>query len=135
MDVDEQPTCGKGLAENSVLPRYLANVISGMAENLAAHIPALDLNDANARVEHDAYERLVGQLRQAAADLHVTSSEMAGYRDLPMGRHDNGVMARPVVREAFEKFVKHKQELLTLLEQTADRDEKLLEMMRAHGQP
>lgn len=104
-----------------------------MAENLAEHLPALDLNDAAARLEHDAYERLVGQLRQAAADLHVTSSEMAGYRDLPMGQHDRAVMARPAVCDAFENFVKHKQELLRLLQQTADRDEKLLEMMRAHG--
>jgi hypothetical protein len=135
MDVDEQPTCGKGLAENSVLPRYLANVISGIAENLAEHMPALDLSDAAARLEHHAYERLVGQLREAAADLHVTSSEMAGYRDLPMGRHDDAVMARPAVREAFENYVKHKQQLLTLLEQSAERDESLLEMMRAHGEP
>jgi hypothetical protein len=135
MDVDEQPTCGRGLAKNSVLPRYLANVISGMAENLAEHMPALDLSDTAARLEHDAYERLVGQLRRIAAELYVTSSEMAGYRDLPMGQHDEAAMARPAVREAFEEYVKHKQQLLTLLEQSAERHESILDMMRAHGQP
>lgn len=134
MDTEEQPTCGKGLAENSVLPRSLGNVISGMAENLAEHMKALDLQDSRSRVEYDAYERLVGQLRQAAAELHVTASEMAGYRDLPMGQHDHVAMTRPAIREAFENFVQHKQELSTLLEHTAERDAQLLEMMRTNGQ-
>ena len=134
MDTEEQPTCGKGLAENSVLPRSLGHVISGMAENLAEHMKALDLQDSRSRDEYDAYERLVGQLRQAAAELHVTASEMAGYRDLPMGQHDQVAMARPAIREAFENFVRHKQELSTLLEHTAERDAQLLEMMRTNGQ-
>lgn len=133
MNTAEQPTCGKGLAENSVLPRSLGHVISGMAENLAEHMKALDLQDSNSKVEYDAYERLVGQLRQAAAELHVTASEMEGYRDLRMGRHDEVAMTQPVIREAFENFVRHKQELSKLLEQTAGRDAQLLEMMRAHG--
>jgi hypothetical protein len=134
MDTTEQPTCGKGLAENSILPQSLGRVISAMAENLAEHMKALDLHDSNSKVEHDVYERLVGQLRQAAAELHVTASEMAGYRDLPMGRHDEHALIRPVIREAFENFVRHKQELSTLLQQTAARDKQLLEMIRAHGQ-
>lgn len=134
MDTDDQPTCGKGLAENSVLPHHLGNVLSGMAENLSEHMKALDLPDPKARVEYDAYERLVGQLRNAAAELHVTASEMAGYRDLPMGTHDMRVMTQPVIRETFEKFVRHKQELAALLAQTAERDLQLLEMMRTHGQ-
>ena len=129
----DQPTCGKGLAENSVLPRSLGNVISGMAENLAQHMKALDLQDANARLEHEAYERLVGQLRQAAAELHVTANEMAGYHDMPMGRHDQAAMTQPAIREAFENLVRHKQELSMLLEQTSKRDAQLLEMMRAHS--
>lgn len=133
MDKSEQPTCGKGLAENSVLPWSLANVISGMAENLAEHMRALDLEDPHSRAEHDVYERLVGQLRGAAAELHVTAREMSGYRDLPMGRHDMAVMTQPIIRETFEKFVESKQALSTLLDQTAERDAQLLEMMRTHG--
>ena len=133
MAVADQPTCGKGLAENSILPHSLGNVISGMAENLVEHMKALDLADSKSRTEYDAYERLVSQLRQVAADLHVTASEMAGYRDLPMGRHDQAAMVQPAIREAFENFVRHKQELATLLEQTTERDAQLLEMMRAHG--
>jgi hypothetical protein len=47
-----------------------------------------------------------------------------------MGRHDQVAMTQPDVRYTFEKFVAHKQELLTLLQRTAERDQQLLEMMR-----
>lgn len=134
MNASEQPTCGKGLAENAILPWSVGNVISGMAENLAEHMKALDLEDENSRAEYAAYERLVGQLRQAAAALHVTASEMSGYRELPMGRHDMAVMTRPAIRETFEKFVGYKQELSRLLEQTSERDHQLLEMMRSQSE-
>jgi hypothetical protein len=50
-----------------------------------------------------------------------------------MGRHDEQAMAHARVREAFEKFVGHKRELLGLLQQTAERDDTLLEAMRAHN--
>jgi len=59
--------------------------------------------------------------------------KMAGYRGLTMGRHDEQAMTHPRVREAFEKLVQHKQELLALLEQTAERDDELLETMRVHS--
>lgn len=41
-------------------------------------------------------------------------------------------MTHPRVRDAFEKLVQHKQELFALLEQTAKRDDELLETMRVH---
>lgn len=131
MDTAEQPTCGKGLAENSVFPAKLGNLISAMAENLAIHTLALDQTDPNSRVEYDAYEKLIAELRQSAAALQVTASEMAGYRDLPMGRHDPVAMTQPEVRTAFEHYVKSKKELLSLLQETAERDDQLLAMMRA----
>ena len=127
--MSEQQTCGKGLAENSVLPAKLGELISAMAENLEAHRKALDLTDPNSRAEDDAYEKLLRELRQTAAQLSVTASEMAGYRDLPMGRHDQKVMTHPRVEEAFQKFARYKRELLELLKQTEERDSKLLEMM------
>ena len=132
MDTAEQPTCGKGLAENSVLPARLSMVISAMAENLAVHMNALDLTDSNSKAEHDAYENLVKQLRQTAVELQWVANEMAGYRDLPMGRHDESALTQPEVREAFEKFVQHKQELFSFLQQTAERDNQLLQMIRTH---
>ncbi len=134
MSASDQQTCGKGLAENSVLPAKLGELISAMAENLDVHRKALDLTDRNSRAEYEAYEKLLKDLRQIAAQLSVTASEMAGYRDLPMGRHDERAMTHPRVREAFEKFVQRKQELLTLLELTTERDDKLLEVMRVHNQ-
>ena len=134
MDTEDQPTCGKGLAENSVLPARLSNLIAAMAKNLAVHMKALDLTDSNSQIEHSAYEKLVNELRQAAVQLQWSANEMAGYRDLPMGRHDEIAMTQPGVRETFEKFVRNKQELFTLLEESAERDHQLLEIMRTHGQ-
>ena len=134
MSESEQQTCGKGLAENSVLPAKLGELISAMAENLEAHRKALDLTDQNSRAEDEAYEKLLKDLRQIAAQLSVTASEMAGYRDLPMGKHDEAAMTHPRVGDAFQKFVQHKRELLELLEQTEKRDHKLLEMMGINQQ-
>ena len=132
MNASEQQTCGRGLAENSVLPAKLGELISAMAENLETHMKALDLTDQNSRAEDDAYEKLLKELRQISAQLSVTASEMAGYHDLPMGRHDQKAMTHPRVAETFEKFVQSKRGLLEFLEQTAERDNQLLEMMRAN---
>jgi hypothetical protein len=132
MSASEQQTCGKGLAENSVLPAKLGELISAMAGNLDVHRRALDLTDQNSRTEDDAYEKLLKELRQIAAQLSVTASEMAGYRDLRMGGHDQKAMTHPRVEETFEKFVQSKRELLKFLEQTEERDNQLLEMMRAN---
>jgi formiminotetrahydrofolate cyclodeaminase len=133
MNAAEQPTCGKGLAENSVLPRTLGQVIAAMAENLEVHRQALDLTDQNSRAEFDAYTELVNELQQTAVQLEKTADQMVSYRDLPMGRHDEKAMTHPRVREVFERFVERKQELLSLLEQTAMRDNELLGMMRHHS--
>lgn len=129
MSESEQQTCGKGLAENSVLPAKLGELMSAMAGNLETHMKALDLTDPNSQAEYDAYEKLLKDLRQIAVQLSVTASEMVGYRDLPMGRHDQQAMTHPRVGEAYQKFVQYKRELLELLEQTEERDRKLLEMM------
>jgi hypothetical protein len=134
MASSEQQTCGKGLAENSVLPLMISHVISAMAKNLEVHTKALDLTDASAQMEFDAYEKLIDELRQAAVQLQMTANEMAGYRDLPMGSHDMAAMTRPEIREAFENFLSHKQELLSLLQKTAQRDNQILEMMRTNIQ-
>ena len=132
MSASDQQTCGKGLAENSVLPAKLGELISAMAGNLETHMKALDHADPNSQAEHDAYEKLLKELRDIAAQLSVTANHMAGYRDLPMGKHDQKAMTHPRVLETFEKFVQHKQEFLEFLQQTSARDRQLLEMMRAN---
>ena len=133
MTETDQPTCGKGLAENSILPARLGNLLGAMAENLEVHRKALDLSDPNSQAEHEAYAKLVQQLREAAGQLESVANQMAGYRDLPMGKHDEQAMTHPRVAETFEKFVRRKHELLSLLEQTAERDHQLLEMMRSRS--
>jgi len=132
MSASEQQTCGKGLAENSVLPSKLGELISAMAGNLETHMKALDFTDPHSQAEYEAYEKLLKDLRQIAAQLSLTANQMAEYRDLPMGRHDERAMTHPRVGEAFEKFVQRKRELLELLEQTEERDRKLLELMGAN---
>jgi hypothetical protein len=133
MSTPDQPTCGKGLAENSILPAQLSELVAAMVENLEAHMKALDVSDENSRLEYVAYERLASEYHQIAVQLQSVANQMAGYRLLPMGRHYEEGMTHPRVRDAFEKLVKRKRELLSLLEQTAERDDKLLETMRLHN--
>ena len=133
MSKSDQPTCGKGLAENSILPARLGSLLHAMAENLEVHTKALDLEDQNSQAEYAAYAGLVQQLREAAAQLESAANQMDGYRDLPMGKHDEQAMTHPRVGETFEKLVRQKHDLLSLLEQTTERDRQLLEMMQSHS--
>jgi hypothetical protein len=126
----EEQTCGKGLAENSALPARLADVTEAMADNLMTHMQALELDDEPARQEHAVYLRLAEEQRQAAARLRAVAGEMAAARDLPMGRHDTQTMASPEVAHAFQRFITAKQELLALLQRTAEQDQRLLAQMQ-----
>jgi hypothetical protein len=132
--VEDQQTCGKGLAENAVLPEKLGAVAAAMADVLENHIQALDLTDPNATAEHDAYTKLVDAHRKIAAELRATADQMAGYGDLPMGGHDEQVMTSPDVLRTFEAFVNAKQVLHALLERHAGEDQEMLaQMQRAIG--
>jgi hypothetical protein len=131
--MEDQPTCGKGLAENSILPGKLGELTASMAENLEIHMKALDLKDENAKKEHAAYLKLAKEYRKIAAQLQATGEDMAGYRDLPMGRHDQKAMASPKVVEAFENFVRVEQELLTLLQERLGQDQQMLVVMDRAG--
>jgi hypothetical protein len=127
--MDEQQTCGRGLAEYSALPAQLAEVIEAMAENLRVHMQALELDDEPARQEHAVYLRLVEEQRQAAGRLQAVAAEMAAARDLPMGRHDEEAMTSPEVGVAFRRFADAKRELLVLLQRMAEQDQQLLAQM------
>jgi hypothetical protein len=127
--MDEQQTCGRGLAEHSALPAQLAEVTEAMASNLQVHMQALELDDEPAREEHAVYLRLAEEQRQAAARLRAVANEMAAARDLPMGRHDAQTMSSPEVGDAFQRFVKAKQELLALLEGMVEQDRRMLAEM------
>ena len=129
--MEEAPTCGKGLAEHSALPVKVADLIAALAENLKVHMKALDLTDASSRTEFDAYERLATEYEAIAARLDAAAQQMAGYRDLSMGRHDPAMMSSEPVRHAFEKYVAREQELLTLLQDSTERDRSMLRGMSA----
>src|SRR5688572_29905758 len=115
--MNDQPTCGKGLAENAVLPAKLGDLVGSMADVLEAHLPALDITDEPSRVEHEAYMDLTREHREAALQLKAIADQMAGYRDLPMGRHIEHAMTAPRVLDSFQRFVRSQQELLALLQQ------------------
>jgi hypothetical protein len=129
MKMREPPTCGKGLAEHSALPAKMAEITASVAEILEVHMKALDLTDESSRKEHDVYRELAKQHREIATRLQATARQMAGYRDLPMGRHDEKAMSSPENRETFEEFVNLEEELLVLLEKRVEQDRKMLSEM------
>jgi hypothetical protein len=131
MEQTDEWTCGKGLAASAVLPERLGAVLAAMAEVLRVHVEALDPEDDASQREHEAYRRVSRRLVQVAMHLEALAREMTAYRDLPMGRHDLEAMNRPIVRESFAAFVQRKQELLALLQETAESDREMLEQM--HG--
>jgi hypothetical protein len=63
--VEEEPTCGRGLAPNTVVPSALAAVAAGLAQNLEVHTRALDAGDTAAAQEQAVYERIAQNLRSA----------------------------------------------------------------------
>jgi hypothetical protein len=120
------PTCGVGLAENAPLPAKLGELAAVLAENLEVHMTTLDLEDEDARLEHDVYRRLAQAHREAAARLQAVSAAMAGQRDLPMGGHDPEALSSPKTVAAFKRFVESERQLLALLQQRLEQDQAML---------
>lgn len=126
----EKNTCGQGLAENAVLPKKVGQLIEAMGEVLAEHMQALDLDDQNAKQEFEAYKDLVRELRWSASRLTAAAHEMAAYRDLPMGKHDETTLMHPGAVKAFTTYVEHEIDLLNLLQSAIEEDQNLLSEMR-----
>jgi hypothetical protein len=129
--MNEERTCGKGLAERAPLPEKLAALTAAMAEVLAFHQRSLELADDNSRKELQAYVRLEVEHRIISSLLKGTAGAMAGYRDLSMARHDMRILASAENAETFARFVSVERELSDLLQRTLGQDEKMLEQMRA----
>ena len=129
--MDDQPTCGRGLAANAELPSRLGDLVSAMADVLEAHLPALDITDEPSRVEREAYLDLVREHREAALQLRAIASQMAGYSNLPMGRHFEEAMAAPPVLESFQRFVAVEHVLLAYLQHRIEEDQEMLAAMGA----
>ena len=103
--------------------------MGAVATVLELHTKALDQSDANSRKEYEAYQRLVTAHREIASRLEATGREMAGYRDLPMGRHDPTAMAAPENARAFETFVRIEEKVIALLQRRLERDRAMLQQM------
>ena len=124
--MNEPATCGKGLAERSVLPARLSSLSAAMADILERHQQTLDLTDDNAGTELDAYRVLARDYRAAASHLRATAERMAGYRDLPMARHDVRALSGAENREALANLIARERDLVALLENWIDRDQTML---------
>ena len=129
--MDDQPTCGKGLAEHAALPATLGRLMAATATILENHQKALVLEDPNARLEYDAYVKLARAYREIAEKLQTTADQMKGYRHLPMARHDERAMTSLDACESFDQFVTLERELLGYLTAALERDEAMLEQMRS----
>lgn len=123
---EDAMTCGRGLAEHSVIPAKLGELLAALADNLELHMPALVLTDANAKLEHEAYAKLAAEHRAIAERLTAVAAHMAGYRNLPMGAHDMTVTQDQSRNEAFGNYVKIERELIGLLQKALVRDQELL---------
>ncbi len=130
----EQPTCGQGIAVHAELPTRLGILVAALAEVLEAHMPALDLTDPNAQLEHEVYARLARQHREIADRLRAVAADMAAQRDLPMGRHNVHVITSSAPAEALRAYVQAERTLLDLLEQSAAQSEQMLAEIN-HGGP
>jgi len=131
--VAQQPTCGQGLAAHSALPGRMADLLAAMAENLEVHLSTLDPADRTTQPERDAYTKLSRETRKIAGELRALATKMAGYRDLPMGRHDPAALSsRPVV-EAFAKFLKVERELDALLQKSVEQGQQMLSQAGGAG--
>jgi hypothetical protein len=111
------------------LPAKFGELIAAMIENLEAHQETLEVTDENGKPELHAYVKLSQEFRCIATQLQATAADMAGYRDLPMARHDPAKMSSPKVVDAFTKFVRLENDLLALLRQSIERDRTLLATM------
>jgi hypothetical protein len=129
--VDEQPTCGRGLAQSTTVPAALAAVAAGLAQNLEVHTRALDPADPAAVQEQGVYERVAHSLRSAAADLRAAAAEMASAVDVPMGAHDMAAMTTTDVLDAFEGYVAAEDDLRRLLDARRADNEQMLAAIRA----
>jgi hypothetical protein len=125
--MEDEPTCGKGIAASAGLPARLAELLTALADTLDAHRPALDLDEPAGRREDEAYATLVSDQRQIASRLESLARRMEGYRDLPMASHDMTVMAQPERMAPYGRFVAIERELAGMLQQAVADGEAMLQ--------
>jgi hypothetical protein len=128
--MDDQPTCGKGLAANAPLPDQLGRVVAATAAVLEAHLAMLDVSDPHSAKEQAVYVGLVEEHRRAAQVLRGIAQRMAEARELPMGRHLDAPGADAEMCRAFAGFVVSETALHAALEARLAQDQAMLAAMR-----
>ena len=128
--MDDQPTCGRGIAANAPLPDHLGRLAAATADVLEAHLPMLDVSDPDAAAEHALYVWLIEEQRRAAHVLQAVAQRMAGAQDLPMGRHADAPAANAAMERALTSFVASEAELHASLEARLPQDRAMLAAMR-----
>ena len=124
--MEEEQTCGKGLADHATLPASLGELLASTARVLEMHMKALDATDANAKRELDAYRDVAVTHRRIANELANLAQRMESYRSLPTAPHDMTVMMSPAPRHAFAGFVAQEEKLLALLTARVESDKEML---------
>ena|SRR5688572_26480171 len=119
--MEQQQTCGQGLADHADFPAKLADVFAAVAENLEIHLTALDPNDKGSRPEVDAYVALATEYRALESRVRALAGQMEGYRDVPMATHDMTVLTSGSSAQAFERLIAEKQSLAALLQKWVDK--------------
>ena len=124
--MDEQPTCGKGLAANASLPDLFGRVTAATAAILEAHLAMLDVSDPRSATEHAVYVAVAEEHRRAAEILLTIAGRMTGARDLPMGRHLDVPEANSEMGRAFAEFVEGETALRGILDARLVADRQML---------
>ena len=127
--MNQPQSCGQGLAERSALPALMSALTDAIADNLERHQHTLDLTDDNARTEFEAYTDLARDFRNIASQLETLAERMAGYRDLPIARHDGRAMTAAAVRDAFVNLIEREHDLVSRLQGWIRQDEGILAQM------
>lgn len=126
----DEPTCGKGLAENAVMPERMAKLLQATANVLENHIRSLDRADPNGNREIEAYERLVRDHRAAAIQVSALADAMRSYRDLPAADHDMLALGDARSVDVMDALVRAEEDLLSPLRDRAAEHGEMLRSMR-----
>jgi hypothetical protein len=129
--MSEPMTCGRGMTARASLPAQAAELMRALAEVLAVHQTSLERTDESAARELEAYSRVEGSVRAAAAQLESAADLFRACRELPAAPHDVSVLGGANAVGAFRSFVDVEERTLELLRATLEQDRNVLQMMQA----
>ena len=126
----DEPTCGKGLAKNAVVPERMARLLQATANVLENHIRSLNRKDSSGNREIEAYERLVRDHRAAAIQVDALAEAMRSYRDLPVAEHDMSALGDARSVDVMDALVRADEALLSPVRDRAAAHGEMLSSMK-----